>query len=177
MQEVKIKCPHCQTALKVMNPDNLAEKAIKCPQCNTSLMVKFNAGGNAPTPPRRPENDEGETVISQTNATRQHFYLKVEDKTYQLSEGVNTIGRHANTSSATIQIDTDDHKMSRHHAQIEVMRYPSGIYRVLINNWQNKNMTWVNGVELKEDETIILKNGSRVTMGTTDMFFISENEK
>ena len=131
----------------------------------------------APTaPPRRPLGDGGETVIGSSNISKARFLLKVAGQTYQLSDGVNTIGRQASSSGATIQIATTDHKMSRHHAQIEVLRYPGGITRVKINNWQNKNRTWVNGVELKDDETLILKNGCRLKMGDTDMFFVAENE-
>jgi hypothetical protein len=180
MQEVKIKCPHCQTLLSVKNVAGGAEATVTCPSCQTALRVKFGnrqqASAPAPEPPHRPADDEGETVIGSGNVSKARFFLKVAGQTYQLTDGVNTIGRQASSSGATIQIATTDHKMSRHHAEIEVLRYPGGITRVKIKNWQNKNNTWVNGVELHDDETLILKNGCRLRMGDTDMIFVAEND-
>jgi pSer/pThr/pTyr-binding forkhead associated (FHA) protein len=176
MQEVKIKCPNCGSMLSVKNPGNTPEATVTCPNCSAGLRVKFKQQPEEETPPRRPMGDGGETVIGQSNVSKARFFLKVAGQTYQLADGVNTIGRQASSSGASIQIATTDHKMSRHHAEIEVLRYPGGITRVKVNNWQNKNRTWVNGVELKDDETLILKNGCRLKMGDTEMFFVAEND-
>ena len=180
MQEVKIKCPSCQTLLSVKNPNGAPEATVTCPSCKTPLRVKFNKQQEVPAsdnlPPRRQPGDEGETIIGSGNVSKARFFLKFAGQTYQLSDGINTIGRQASSSGASIQIATNDHKMSRHHAEIEVLRYPGGISRVKVKNWQNKNRTWVNGVELHDDETLILKNGCRLKMGDTEMFFVSEND-
>jgi hypothetical protein len=180
MQEVKVKCPSCQTLLSVQNPTGAPEVTVTCPSCQQALRVKFKQPATAAAPPAasppRPLGDGGETVIGSSNVSKARFFLKVAGQTYQLADGVNTIGRQASSSSASIQIATTDHKMSRHHAEIEVLRYPGGISRVKIKNWQNKNRTWVNGVELCNDETLILKNGCRLKMGDTDMHFVAEND-
>lgn len=47
---------------------------------------------------------------------------------YTLSLGINTIGRKAQTSNATVQIDTDDLTMSRSHSIIEVRKLKTGGY-------------------------------------------------
>ena len=178
MQEVKIKCPECNTLLSVKNTNGEPEATVTCPKCQSMLRVKFGKQKQSEpeTPPRRPMGDGGETVIGEPTLRRSRFYLKVAGQTYQLVDGINTIGRQASSSSASIQIATNDHKMSRHHAEIEVLRYPGGITRVKVKNWQNKNSTWVNGVELNDDETLILKNGCRLKLGDTEMFFVTENE-
>ena len=176
MQEAKVKCPDCGTMLNVKNQNDAPVVSVTCPHCQSALRVKFKQQ-SAPTPPPRPSiGDGGETVIGQSNISKARFYLKTSGQTYQLADGINTIGRQACSSGATIQIATNDQKMSRHHAKIEVLRYPGGITRIKINNWQNKNATWVNNVELKDDETLILQNGCRLKMGDTEMFFITEND-
>ena len=177
MQEVKIKCPTCGTLLSVKSAGDEPEATVTCPSCKATLRVKFNRQQQdaTPAPPRRQPGDEGETVIGKSIAAKASFFLKVAGQSYQLSDGLNTIGRQASSSDATIQIATIDHKMSRHHAKIEVLRYPTGVVRVKISNWQNRNPTWVNGVELSNDETLILNNGCRLKMGNTNMTFVAES--
>ena len=121
MQEVKIKCPTCGTMLSVKSAGDEPEVTVTCPSCQASLRVKFNRQQQdaTPAPPRRQPGDEGETVIGKSIAAKARFFLKVAGQSYQLSDGLNTIGRQANSSDATIQIATVDHKMSRHHAKID----------------------------------------------------------
>lgn len=94
-------------------------------------------------------------------------------RTYPLQNGVNTIGRKASTSKASVQVDTDDHRMSRHHAQLQLDSLGNGIVKLKISNWQNKNGTWVNDTLLADGEVIIVKPGDRIRMGETVVTLVS----
>lgn len=42
-QEVQVKCPNCNSTLKIKNVDNSAERIINCPKCMTPIKVAFSA--------------------------------------------------------------------------------------------------------------------------------------
>ncbi|MBR1688573.1 MAG: FHA domain-containing protein [Prevotella sp.] len=183
MQEIKITCPHCKAGLSVRNSKNEPMKTIVCPNCKSSLRVKFptpkpaadsEEGATELPKQRRPvqQEDEGHTVIG-GNVVNTRFALQYEGKTYPLHDGVNTIGRQSASATASVQIATADRHLSRHHAQIEVVRLPGGVARVKIRNWQNANKTYVNGAELIGEETLILKNGFRIKMGGPEVTFVA----
>ena len=78
---------------------------------------------------------------------------------YTLSLGINTIGRKAQTSNATVQIDTDDLTMSRSHSIIEVRKLKTGGYIHYFSNAQNKNATYINSGLIENGDRIILHGG------------------
>lgn len=91
-------------------------------------------------------------------------------RTYQLRVGVNSIGRLASTSPATVQINTQDRTMSRNHAIIEV-RNAGGQMLHIIKNGANKNPSYLNGTLIGPSDQMILNNGDRIKFGKTDLTF------
>ena len=171
VQELKVKCPHCQAVLSVKNSKNETFKEFQCPSCQSSLRVKFPSTpiaqeeGKTIIGPRKPQQtDPDRTFINRSNADCRYF-LRCNEKTYELKEGLNTIGRKASTSHATIQIATDSMRMSRNHARIELRRLSDGGMKLYISNWQNQNPTFVNGIELKPGDVMNLQEGFELKMG------------
>ena len=97
--------------------------------------------------------------------------LVFEDQPYFLEEGQNIIGRKGNTSKATVQIATDDRYMSRQHCSITITTLPDGTKKAVLSNYQNKNLTTIDGQEIETGDAIRLVNGNRITMGHTTVFF------
>lgn len=172
MEEVRIKCPTCGVVLKVVNSQNEAVKTIKCPKCGATLKIEFR------------KEDAGRTMIgelddfvnpaeSESAGSAKVCKLKCGGKTYELVDGMNSIGRRAPSSRATIQIP-GDMKMSRNHAKIEVVRTASGKVKAMIKNWENSNHTKVDGNCLDDDDIFVLNNGSQIQMGATTIIFIIE---
>lgn len=91
-------------------------------------------------------------------------------RTYKLRLGINTVGRKASTSSATVQIDTTDRTMSRSHAVIEV-RNAGGQVLHILKNGANKNPSYLNGTILGPGDQLILNNGNRIKLGNTELTF------
>lgn len=91
-------------------------------------------------------------------------------RSYQLMIGINSIGRKATTSSATVQIDTADRTMSRNHALIEV-RNSGGQVLHILKNGANKNPSYLNGTLVEASDQLILNNGDRVKFGSTELVF------
>lgn len=187
MQTKRIICPNCRAVLDVKNSQNEEVKQITCPSCKTILQVKFQSQQEpieAKTfyaPPKRP-NDNGETQLAGSNygvtqlqmtsnkkATK--AYLQYGGANYPLEEGQNIVGRKGDTSKATVQIATADRYMSRQHCSITVTTLPDGTLKTVLSNYQNKNLTAIDGQEIGIGDAIRLTDGNSITMGHTTVTF------
>ena len=156
------------------------EKLITCPQCKAVLKVRFRheAPLEAKTVLAGGLNN-GETQLGGMNGATQlasasnakSCYLCVAGQNYPLAIGLNTVGRKAPSSQASLQIETDDRYMSRRHAKIEVRNLAGGISQAIISNDQKKNATYVDGQELQSGDAVILRNGSEIIMGKTHVIY------
>ena len=187
MQTKRIKCPSCGVVLDVQNSKNEAIKQITCPKCKAVLNVKF--------PPQqepleaktflassKPTTDNGATQLTdgsyaatqlapsptKGNATAKLLY---GGDSYKLEEGQNIVGRKGETSKATVQIATADRYMSRQHCSITVTTLPDGTKKAVLSNYQNKNLTTIDGQPIETDDTIRLTDGDSITMGHTTITF------
>ena len=75
------------------------------------------------------------------------------------------------TSSADIQIDTDDRFFSREHMLINVRRLPDGGIKVDVSNYKNKNATYVNNNLLEQGDAIVLHDGDKILVGASTLTF------
>lgn len=190
MQVKRIQCPRCGVVLDVKNSKNEPVKQIVCPSCKTALQVKFPQQQEpleAKTyyaPPKKPMDDgatqlagstSGATLLvspsPQNSHSPHHPHLKYNGKTYPLTEGQNIIGRKGNTSKATIQIDTTDRYMSRQHGSITISTLPDGTLKAVLSNYQNKNLTTVDGQPIEIGDAIRLTDGNSIQMGHTMLIF------
>ena len=185
MQTKRIICPQCKAILDVRNSKNEEVKQFTCPSCKTLLQVKFAPQQEpieAPTfiAPSQSALD-GETQLagagyaatqlvssSKSKATAKLLFHGID---YELEEGQNIIGRKGTTSKATVQIDTDDRYMSRQHCCITVKTLPDGVKKAVLSNYQNKNLTSVDGQEIETGDAIRLTDGNAITMGHTTVIF------
>ena len=170
VQDLQVKCPHCQAVLSVKNSRNETFKEFECPSCHSSLRVKFPAAppsqeeGRTIIGGKRQQLDPDRTCINRSDKGARYF-LDCNGRAYELKEGLNTIGRKASMSHATIQIATDSMRMSRNHSRIELKRLSDGSMKIYISNWQNRNPTYVNGIELKPGDIMNLQEGYELKMG------------
>ena len=111
-----------------------------------------------------------ETCIGGTSTARVGMLVDNKGASYQLCSGINTIGRKATSSSASVQIATDDRTMSRSHAIIEVRNAGGQILHIL-RNGANKNPSYLNGSVIGQKDQLILNNGDRIKMGNTELTF------
>lgn len=196
MQVKRIKCPNCGVVLDVQNSKNESVKQITCPKCKSVLQVKFppqQEPMEAETyiAPKPNYSDDGATQLAGgygetqlTNggyATTQLGLSPIKENTkakllyggesYELEEGQNIVGRHGQTSKATVQINTADRYMSRQHCSIIVKTLPDGTKKAVLSNYQNKNLTTVDGQEIETGDEIRLSDGNNITMGHTTITF------
>ena len=183
MDEVlKIKCPKCGAILSVKNVPGIEDKNITCPVCKVrsafseyktyqvkpvdSDATRYDAADETrycdetqltPSMPRT--SDAGRLVDTITGAN------------YPLALGMNTIGRRATSSEATVQILTADRHMSRNHAIIEVRQFPDGEVVHYLSTSANKNPTFVNGNQLAASDRIVLQSGDQIIFGSVKMRF------
>lgn len=199
MQIKRIICPKCRAVLDVKNSHNEALKQITCPSCKSVLNVKFTVQPTQQepveaktyyAPPKQPTANNGETQLAGSEGATQLVggvygatqympqqkpsataKLTFDGKVYSLEEGQNIVGRQGTTSKATIQIETADRYMSRQHCSITVSTLPDGTKKAVLSNYQNKNLTSVDGQEIETGDAIRLTDGNSITMGHTSITF------
>ena len=188
MQTKRIKCPSCGVVLDVQNSKNELVKQITCPKCKAVLQVKFPPQQEpleAKTyyaPPKQPVADNGATqlasssygatqLVTDTPKISTSAKLLYDGISYPLEEGQNIIGRKGNTSKATIQIATEDRYMSRQHCSITVTTLPDETKKAVLSNYQNKNLTSIDGQPIETGDAIRLTEGNSITMGHTTITF------
>ena len=179
MQIKKIKCPSCGVVLEVKNSKNEDIKQITCPKCKAVLQVKF--GPQQVSTPQQEPLDAHTQLAGDSYAATQLVETPVNVKTpakllyggvsYELEEGQNIVGRRGETSRATVQINTADRYMSRQHCSITVKTLPDGTKKAVLSNYQNKNLTTVDGQEIVTGDEIRLTDGNSITMGHTTVTF------
>lgn len=180
MEIKRIQCPNCGVVLDVKNSEMEDEKQITCPQCKAILKVRFRhkapletktvlGGGHYGGETQLGKMNSAATQLASKSNTKS-CHLCVESQNYPLSVGMNTVGRKASSSQASLQIETDDRYMSRRHAKIEV-RELAGIRQAIISNDQNKNAMYVDGQELQSGDAVILRDGSEIIMGKTHVIY------
>lgn len=196
MNEIKIKCPTCGKVLRLQDAPNINAASFTCPVCEEKHVVgKCQRYVEQPKPmvssgdetryggaSARQGDDEtrigsqpqcggsDETRIGSASSPAVGVLMDNMGRTYQLRLGINTIGRKAASSPASVQIATDDRTMSRSHAVIEVS-HAGGKTIHILRNGANKNPSFLNGSLIGQQDQLILNNGDRIKMGNTEMTF------
>lgn len=173
MNEIKVKCPKCGKILRLPDSPNINAASFTCPVCKAKSRVadcqRIQDGSDAEATRytasgQRADETQIAGVAQQSQIGRlvDHY-----GRDYQLQVGSNTIGRKATTSTATVQIDTQDRTMSRSHAVIEVRG--SGMH--ILRNGANKNPSYLNGALISPSDQMVLNDGDRIKLGMTELTF------
>ena len=196
MNEIKIKCPSCGKPLRIPDVPNINSKTVKCPACGEKHVVgncprivenlkptvsneetqygpavrNASSGEETQYSASSVRSSGEETQIYSAPQTNVGSLVDNFGRTYKLQLGINTIGRKASTSSATVQIDTTDRTMSRSHAVIEVRNAGGQIVHIL-KNGANKNPSYHKGSLVGPSDQMILNNGDKVKFGSTELTF------
>lgn len=196
MNEIKIKCPTCGKVLRLQDAPNINAASFTCPVCEEKHVVgkcqryveqpkpmvssgdetryggaSVQQGGDETRIGSQPQcGGSDETRIGSASSPAVGVLVDNLGRTYQLRSGINTIGRKAASSPASVQIATDDRTMSRSHAVIEVS-HAGGKTIHILRNGANKNPSFLNGSLIGQHDQLILNNGDRIKMGNTEMTF------
>ena len=180
----RVSCNSCGILLDVPQRNGEPFRDIHCPNCNHQLRVTFSG----PQP-----NEQAETVYagmqgisskesSDDNALTQFAQAKPEHpgsllfgtEKYPLHLGRNLVGRKSKSSNADVQIPTNDLKMSREHAVINIKRIADGSLKILIRNCKDHLVTKVKGMVLEANDEVVLTNGTDIQLGHTLITYIEE---
>lgn len=196
MNEIKIKCPTCGKVLRLQDAPNINAASFTCPVCEEKHVVgkcqryveqpkpmvssgdetryggaSARQGGDETRIGSQPQcGGSDETRIGSASSSAVGVLMDNMGRTYQLRLGINTIGRKAASSPASVQIATDDRTMSRSHAVIDVS-HAGGKTIHILRNGANKNPSFLNGSLIGQQDQLILNNGDRIKMGNTEMTF------
>lgn len=196
MNEIKIKCPTCGKVLRLQDAPNINAASFTCPVCEEKHVVgkcqryveqpkpmvssgdetryggaSARQGGDVTRIGSQPQcGGSDETRIGSASSPAVGVLVDNMGRTYQLRLGINTIGRKAASSPASVQIATDDRTMSRSHAVIDVS-HAGGKTIHILRNGANKNPSFLNGSLIGQQDQLILNNGDRIKMGNTEMTF------
>ncbi len=183
MSEIKIKCPTCGKVLRLLDAPNIDAASFTCPVCKERHIVgncQRYVEQQKPASPSSEETQYGfvqsspsggdETRICSVPSGQIGTLVDDMGRTYQLYMGINTIGREAGSSTASVQITTDDRTMSRSHAIIDVS-YAGGKTIHILRNGANKNPSYLNGTVIGPQDQLVLNHGDRLRMGNTELTF------
>lgn len=197
MSEIKIKCPTCGKILRLQDSPTINTASFTCPVCKEKHVVgkcqrfveqpktqhhvgeetqygstisRMGGGEETQYADSGYSTSGEETQIYSTSQSNIGFLVDNIGRIYRLCLGINTIGRKASTSSATVQIETTDRTMSRSHAVIEV-RNAGGQIMHILKNGANKNPSYHKGSIVGPSDQMILNNNDKVKFGSTELTF------
>ena len=147
------------------NPKGEAVLLITCPNpaCGAKLRITF---------------DTGDTILADAKPHEGKIgHLAMGSHTFTLTEGTNTVGRQSASSSATVQLLTDDLSMSRLHVQIQVTRLKSGRVKAVLSDLRDAAKirqlpTRIDDEPLLPGDAFVLENGDAITMGHTEVKYV-----
>lgn len=177
-----ITCPQCKVTLKVKFKEiNPIDAPTYYPGAGGNAQSKRRQSGqtqlgsdyidSGKTQLGGGYKDSGETMLASRQVSPNQAYLVVDGRKYLLAVGTNIVGRKADTSQATVQIETFDRYMSRQHAKIVVTRLPDGKLKAVISNDRNKNMTTIDGDDILRNDAYVLQDGDHIVMGKTTVTY------
>lgn len=174
-----VLCPICKEKNLVSNFQRVVPKPVQTNtphskpveegETNYSKARPYNVGNEK----TGYKDEEGGTDYKKTGFGCQRVGKLIQlspHRTYMLVNGFNTIGRKAQSSGASVQIETSDMYMSRAHAEIEAYQSQQGTV-FYFSNSKNKNATYINGQQVKDTDKIILNHGDTIKMGGTILRF------
>lgn len=173
MNEIKVKCPKCGKILRLPDSPKINAASFTCPVCKAKSRVadcqRIQDGSDAEATRYTASGQRTDETQIAGLAQLSQIGRLVDSygRAYLLQVGSNTIGRKATTSTATVQIDTQDKTMSRSHAIIEVKG--SGMH--ILRNDANKNPSYLNGVLIGPSDQMVLNDGDCIKLGMTELTF------
>lgn len=162
---IRVKCPRCKGINEVNIPEGVEEYSFHCanPECKTLIHLNCNTE---------------HTQLPQVRIeSRQPGYLILNSEVYPLREGSLVVGRAAAQSTADLQLSTADRTMSRRHCTIEVIRLSTGRIKAIISELRTDAQLLehrpllLDGEKVRPGERIVLGNGDRITLGSTQITY------
>lgn len=142
---IALKCPRCGGEIQVACSAGLEERTAECPHCHAKEKI---------------------------GAFRPKLALRTEGVAYALRFGRQWVGRQADGSDAEVQIPDPSRFMSRKHALVELKCMAEGIRCTFEEH--GTNPTSLQGIELMEDDIIVLNVNDCLTMGGRSMYLSGE---
>lgn len=179
---IKIKCPNCGAPLNIKEVPGIEDKIIHCPVCDeNNPFSKFKPvvqKVHDDTQYVKKNSDEDLTTelntIQEITVITGNAYLvdRNTKKTYRLDEDVNYVGRKAASTppKVNVRIETSDMGFSRAHMCLEAVKQ-GNVRKYKIKNDENKNMTFVNGVELDKNDVVYLKDNDIIKSSSVELQF------
>lgn len=177
-EAIRIKC-QCGATLQIKKTPGIESKSITCPVCGANRPFSEYAQVDQPRPnPGGSHTSGGITpgggvTVMGGGAAMSPFKIVncATGESYNLLPGENIIGRKAQTSKASIQIATDDKKLSREHLVITVERCSEGFIHYVKLYKEAVNPTKLGKNDLKYGDELVALAGAHIYVNTIDLQF------
>lgn len=174
---INIKCPFCNTVMKVASQPGIENMKVECPVCHRK--EPFTSYKQVVLKQNLPNADSDTTTsLNPGGAGAQNnrpgsLTLLSTGETFDLREGVNIIGRKASVTQATIQIPTGNSlKMSREHLVINVKNIPGkGFVHYVSLAKERVNPTFLGTERIEYGDSLILTNGLTLRLPDATLVF------
>ena len=159
---IKVICPCCQQRLAFKRPEKSNGVAITCPKCKKQLRIKIT-----------PTNNMAEMQMA-------HLVMiggpQTTKLSYPLHKGSNIIGRSDIDTVQDIAI-TGDMTISRSSIELDVISQTGGGYSYMLKVLNAKNPVYVNNIPLRIGNSLALRIGDTLELGTTKLMLNINNNK
>lgn len=179
MEFIIITCSNCKFVSRTKVLELYLNKTINvpCHQCGTKN--KFFVPGPKPVSENlKVDNRSVNKLVSKVTARILiPESMDVRRQSFILIEGDNIIGRKSNAFNIDVPIICSDKYMSRRHCTIHSRLNPNTNQKFYtIKDIESKNKIILNDKLMENDEELVLKNGDKIILGTTLIYF-ETNEK
>lgn len=178
MKKIIIECPDCGMKMSFNEVNGYQNMMVRCPKCGkhdkAGMFRNITPAQQQYAHNPQQNFNHGHTVIRPKGAMDPgQLRVIATNQVLRLSPGMNTIGRRAMTSTASIQIDTQDMYMSRSHVRIDVKQMGNTFAHHLVEI-KATNKVRYNGMPLGAGDILPLKYGDRLILGNTELIFESQ---
>lgn len=148
---IAVRCRECSAILRLKSVPQPGQ-TITCPACKNKRSYTDYIPVRLKPRPKQPAAPRPGMIV-------------FKNKTYPLAAGINTVGRMAASSAASVQLPDESHYMSREHLIIETTLDAAGqtVHTVALAK-DFIQPTAVNGRFLAAGEKAILAHGDRISI-------------
>lgn len=156
---IRFKCPHCGQPLAFKRPETGYGVSITCPKCQNHISVIIREKAirlpEQPSQMRMPQ-----LVMTEGPQTNK--------QTFTLCRGSNIVGRKDDDVVQDIAI-SGDMTISRRSVEISVSMMTGGGFSFMLKVLNAKNPVYANSTPLHTGDSILLRPGDTIMLGSTKL--------
>lgn len=176
IKSVKLPCKHCGKVTMAAMPKEAGYYSIACsnPQCGQPIKFQFSGSSSDGKSEEKPSKNQHTVDIKNFLSNPARLVIKrfggLKKEKYTLKTGNNIVGRQDDNEPSDFNINSDN-SMSRRSIDIYVDKEVGIGYKFQLKVLRSTNPVMHNGRALNVGDSLYLRYGDKIVLGTTTIFF------